>query len=109
VARKRAISADDLLAIMKLAKEVGELPLEVPEFEFDDLDLTIDLSSFSAPLVVKAAPAEVSTLQVSGTHPICIRVPVRVIRSFKRKAAATGSNYQTLMNRALASAVKDYV
>jgi hypothetical protein len=108
--RKKEISADDLLAVMGVIFDVAELDLPDLPFDFDDPD--IDLSAFPPPLssVLGKKPAsDAKMLPVSGSHSICIRVPARVIRAYKLRALATGSNYQTLMNRAMAAAAKDFV
>lgn len=52
----------------------------------------------------KPDPATIERLKgtVSGTKPITIRVPTRVLQAFRREADRTGVPYQTLINRALA-------
>jgi len=40
----------------------------------------------------------------NATKPITLRVPVRVIERYKRKASASGIKYQTLMNEILDAA-----
>lgn len=110
MSRKKEISIDDLAVIMRLAMEASEMPF--PELSFDIDDQVIDLSVLPPPLssvLGKKAAPEAMMLPISGTHPICIRVPTRVIRAFKLRAAATGCSYQTLMNRALSVTAKGYV
>lgn len=106
--RKKRIAADDLRKIMELCIALEDMP--VSELKFDsedaDLDLREDLP-FLADVIGKKPAPDATMLPVSGTHPICIRVPARVIRAFKLRADKTGCSYQTLMNRALAAAVKD--
>jgi hypothetical protein len=106
--RKKEISADDLQTVMGVIIDVAELDLPDLAFDFDDLD--IDLSAYPPPLASmlgKKTVPEAMMLPVSGSHPICIRVPAPVIRAFKLKAIETGTSYQTLMNRALAEAAKE--
>ncbi len=108
--RKKEISASDLLAILDLAMEASHLELPDYIFDFDSSD--IDLSALPPPLASvlgKKPVPHAMTLPVSGTHPINIRVPARVVRAFKLRALATGTSYQTLMNRAMAAAAKDFV
>lgn len=108
--RKKEISADDLLAIMKLAMDMSELPHT--EISFDLPDSDFDLSALPPPVFSMARKKSVSdamSLPVCGTHPISIRVPARVIRAFKLRALATGCSYQTLMNRALREAAAGFV
>lgn len=52
----------------------------------------------------KPAPSTIKRLKeaVSGTKPITIRVPVRVLAAYRHKAEEKGVPYQKLMNRALA-------
>jgi hypothetical protein len=108
--RKKELSADDFLAIMKRVMEAPEMP--IPEYLFDLDIMDIDVSAFPPPLssVLGKKPFSPDTmLPVSGSRSICIRVPARVIRSYKLQAAATGRCYQTLMNRALAEAAKGHL
>lgn len=106
--RKKAISISDLQAILKYATEMPDIP--IPDIDFDNFDdIAFDVSAFPPPLstVLSKKPApDAEMLPISGTRSICIRVPARVIRFYKLKAAATGTCYQTLMNRALAAATK---
>lgn len=102
--RKKEISADDLKAILKLGKALADLPLiEIP-FDSDDAstDRWDSLPSLSSVLEKRTTP-KAAMQPISGTHPICIRVPARVIRAYKLRAEKTGCSYQTLMNRALAA------
>jgi hypothetical protein len=108
MARKKEISVEDFQAIMKYILEAPEVPFPEYPFDFDD----IDVSAFPPPLssVLGKKPASPETmLPVSGSVSICIRVPARVICTYKLKAAATGRSYQTLMNRALAEAAKGHL
>jgi hypothetical protein len=107
VPRKKEISVDNFAAILKYLMETPEIPIPDYSPDFDYMD--IDISAFPPPLSLvlsKKPVADAEMLPMSGSRPICIRVPSRVIRSYKLKAASTGTCYQTLMNRALAAAAK---
>lgn len=74
----------------------------IPEAEFDPVlfepsRLFLDRPSKAPELLPRTYPSP----PLCGTHPICIRVPVRLIRAYKEQARRTGRNYQTLMNDAL--------
>ncbi|MFZ2309031.1 MAG: hypothetical protein WAW73_06340 [Rhodoferax sp.] len=95
--------------LMTIFREAGEIPLAeldlpVEELEFDH---DSDIPAFSAAPGVSAGTAPVTdSLPACGTHPICIRLPVWVIRAFKAEAAKCGGNYQTLMIRELAAVAR---
>ena len=101
--RKAELTDKRLKALMALLLEVGEIPVE--ELDLPAADFDFDILSFSAAPGVGASIEPVKdSLPACGTHPICIRVPVWVIRAFKAKAAKCGGSYQTLMIRELRSA-----
>jgi hypothetical protein len=108
MARKKELPAEDFLAIMKYILEAPELPFPEYPFNFDEIDVSAFPPPISSILGKKLSSSE-TMLPVSGSHSICIRVPARVIRAYKLQAATTGRSYQTLMNRALAAALKRHV
>jgi len=83
---------------------------QLVERELDDAPEWLE-AEFGIVLSKPTAPAKphVTSGSVNGTKPISIRVPNRIIRAFKARAAATGTSYQTLMNRALKSAADGFV
>ena len=111
---KRRLSEDELSAILTRAIAAAEIPLEDLTFDPMDLDFDFDIvlddiSTTPAFTTSKAVRSYKAALPLSGTHPICIRVPARVIKAFRVQADKTGSHYQTLMNRALQSAANRLV
>lgn len=105
--RKKEISADDLKIITELCIALADMPVEELKFNAEDesLDLREDLP-FLSDILGKPATSKSTMLPVSGSHPVCIRMPARVLRAYKLKAAAKGVGYQTLMIRDLVAAVK---
>lgn len=113
MAHKKKLSEEELASVMESAMAAADMP--VLEMEFDDAELSIDwdaLPPMTAPASAKAAGAAgaaVSTFPLSGTRPVCIRIPARVIRAFKTQAEKTGGCYQTIMNRALREAAAGFL
>lgn len=107
--RKKEIPTDELAAIMKYLMEAPEMPIPAFSFDFDVEEF--DLSAYPplSSVLGKKPTSDATMLPVSGSRPICIRVPAWVLRAFKIKAAATGQCYQTLMNRSLAATAKGYL
>ena len=70
----------------------------------DDWSLLKDLPPEFFEGASTSASTERLRTPVSGTKPITIRVPNRVLQAYHRKAEKTGTAYQTLMNRALKEA-----
>lgn len=98
--RKKELSEGQLRMLIALFKEEANRPLE--EFDFPAEPLSFDFEDIPAsPAPVGVTVPANDSLPACGTHPICIRVPVWIIRAFKAKAACTGASYQTLMTRAL--------
>lgn len=106
--KRRVMSEEELCAILERAMVAATEPLA--QLDMDSLDLDVDLSSI--PAVTPAAspiPSGCKPLPASGTHPISIRVPAWVLRSFKEQAVKSGVSYQTLMNRWLKMGVASFV
>lgn len=83
-----------------------------PEIDFDIDEFNVDLDQlFPADYLSELRPvtAAVPLTPVSGTRPILIRVPERVIRAFRIEAERKGVGYQTLMNRALKATADGFV
>ena len=86
------------------------LPLTVPEVNLECPEIDEDWSLFneihSELLEGKPDPGTILRLKatVSGTKPITIRVPNRVLQVYRQQADKKGVPYQKLMNRALADA-----
>lgn len=93
---------------MERALAVADQPITAMNFDFDDLDYD-DLHAGSPAAPVKAPSAAAPVPSLSGTSPICIRVPARVIHAFKAESAKTGRPYQTMMNRALKIAAEGFL
>jgi predicted DNA binding CopG/RHH family protein len=80
--------------------------------KFDSADLDVDVYELYArlpPPSVKPPTTDTPAASLSGTKPICIRVPARVIHAFKVEAAKTGGSYQANMNRVLSVAAAGFV
>ena len=108
--KKKTLSEEELTAIKERAKAAADMP--VMDMEFDDAELNLDwdaLPPMTMGAPAKAAGAAVSTLPVSGTRPVCIRIPSRVIRAFRSQAEKTGGSYQTIMNRVLREAAAGFL
>ena len=94
-----------------LDRAMANLALSLPDLQFDNDDLKlIDDEfllepAFGSP---KAAKSGEAPLPMSGTTPICIRLPNRVINAFKLQADKKGTRYQTLINRTLNTATRDF-
>lgn len=98
-----------LLEVM-LARLDNPVTLKLPEFPLEALAIDEDWSLLKElhPELFdgKSDSASVERLKatVSGTRPITIRIPNRVLQKFQRQADKTGTPYQTLINRALSEA-----
>ena len=81
--------------------------LPEPSLECDSVQWNLDaLPDGPLPTPVKVRTvADDETGPITGTKPITIRVPNRVLRKFWQEAERTGTPYQTLMNRALQDGV----
>jgi predicted DNA binding CopG/RHH family protein len=96
-----------------LARLDDPKPLVVPDVALESVAIDDDWSLFKElhPKSYKSAtePDSAGRLKstVSGTKPITIRIPNRVLQEFHRQADKTGVPYQTLMNRVLAHAAAD--
>lgn len=94
-----------------LDRAMANLDLSLPDLQFDndDLELIDDEfllePAFSSPGAAKSGEAP---LPMSGTTPICIRLPNRVINAFKLEADKKGTRYQTLINRTLNTATGEF-
>ncbi len=101
--------AKRLLEVL-LARLDAPVSLGVTEPELEPLVIEEDWSLFKEthPDVFEAKPdpATIKRLKAtfSGTKPITIRVPVRVLQAYRHKAEEKGVPYQKLMNRVLAEA-----
>lgn len=104
------ISKKVLEAILARAIAAADMPLPELDLQVEDIEMSLD-DLPPPPTLVRSKVIEPAgkSLPASGTHPICIRVPARVIRAFQAQAADTGTSYQTLMNRALNAAAAGYV
>lgn len=114
--RKVTITKEELDAFWARALAAADMPtaeLHLDDYIVDDLeeiDFSIDFPPLPPlPVVDKSATPDTTSMPLTGTRPISIRVPARVIQSFKSRAADTGTNYQTLMNRALVAAADGFV
>ena len=108
---KTRLSEDELNAILTRAIAAAEIPLEDLTFDPMDLDFDIvldDISTTPAFTTSKAVRSCKAPLPMSGTTPICIRLPNRVINAFKLEADKKGTRYQTLINRTLNWATRDF-
>lgn len=83
-------------------------PVMDVEAELADVDDFLGLLTTSSPPVCKPTAKVMPCEPVSGTKPVTIRVHKRVIDAFKAEAINKGTNYQTLMHRALAAAAEDF-
>lgn len=113
MAHKKKLSEEEFTSIMERALAAADMP--VLDVEFEDGELNLDWDAL--PPITRVAPAKptgttdapVSKIPVSGTCPICIRIPARVIHAFKAQAEKTGGNYQTIMNRTLREAAVGFL
>ena len=97
-----------------LARLDAPNPLVVPDIALESEKIDNDWSLFTElhpelhPESYKSATelASAGRLKstVSGSKPITIRIPNRVLHEFRRQTDRTGVPYQTLMNRVLAEA-----
>lgn len=93
-----------------LARLDAPVSLTIPEVKLEPIEIDEDWSLFKDihPELFegKPDPATIKRLKatVSGTKPITIRVPNRVLQVYRQQADEKGVPYQKLMNRALAEA-----
>ena len=114
----KKMSAKQEAAVIEVLIRLSELPadfdFEVPEIQFDvgimspmkdeiALDLDDDYEPTS-PLPSRSPTSPLPTVSTRGSRKISIRVPNRIVDALKAKAKASGTKYQTLINRALKAA-----
>ena len=82
------------------------IPAEMLEPMHIDEDWVLFKEAYPDVFEPKPAPSTIKRLKaaVSGTKPITIRVPVRVLQAYRHQAEEKGGPYQKLMNRVLAEA-----
>ena len=115
--RKKSISRDLAVEVFRRLMDaiddpsltdLSDLPDSILDVELGEVEEYLDL------VPSRAAPAGTPTKKpssceiVSGTKPISIRIHRRVINAFKAEAIDKGTNYQTLMHRALADAAEEF-
>ena len=108
--RKKEQPNIDLSAMIRLALAAGSMPFTELDLTNDSLNLD-ELETLSPPAVA-SSKSEISSDMLPagcGTHPITIRLPKWLIRSFKVKAEGLGVGYQTLMRRELQAAAYIFV
>ena len=113
--RKQKLTDEKLEDIITRAKEMAFIPIDIAalnlEPNFDaflnedfDVAMKVDMdAALSSP--VPMTPGETSC----GTRKITIRIPNRILNTFKAKAKRTGTCYQTLMIQALNTACSGLV
>ncbi|MBA4212989.1 MAG: hypothetical protein C0449_07890 [Polaromonas sp.] len=119
--RKKSISRDLAVEVFKRLMEAIDDPSLTDLADLPDSMLDVDeelglgeVEEYLDLMPSRAAPAGTPTKKlssceiVSGTKPISIRIHRRVINAFKAEAIDKGTNYQTLMHRALADAAKEF-
>lgn len=110
MASKKKLSPEEFETILDRIKAAADQPFPDMNFDFDALDVDFDdLCAWSPTASVKSSTTDTPAASLSGTKPICIRVPARVIHAFKVQAAKTGGSYQRMMNRALNAAAAGFV
>lgn len=110
MASKKKLSPEEFETILDRIKAAADQPVLDMDFDFDALDVDFDdLCAWSPATLVKPSTTDTPAPSLSGTRPICIRVPARVIHAYKAQAAKTGGSYQTIMNRALSGAAAGFV
>lgn len=93
-----------------LARMDAPVSLTVPDVKLEPMEIDEDWSLLKEthPMLFdgKPDPDTIKRLKatVSGTQPITIRVPNRVLQVYRQQADEKGVPYQRLMNRALAEA-----
>lgn len=119
--RKKSISRDLAVEVFKRLMEAIDDPSLTDLADLPDSMLDVDdelglgeVEEYLDLMPSRAAPAGTPTKKlssceiVSGAKPISIRIHRRVINAFKAEAIDKGTNYQTLMHRALADAAKEF-
>ena len=97
--------------IKRLIAEIDNpTPLVYPDTSdrLDDVGFLLEGLLTSAAPIIEPTPAAAAPEPVSGTKPVTIRIPNRVINVFKAEAKKTGRGYQTLMRRSLADAAEKF-
>lgn len=110
MASERKLSEEEFETILKRIMAAADQPL--PEMVFDPIELDFDIDGLfarSPEPPVKPPAADTLAASLSGTQPICIRIPARVVHAFKVQADKTGGSYQAIMNRALNTAAAGFV
>lgn len=98
-----------LLEVMLARLDTPVTP-KIPEVTLEPLVIDEDWSLLKEfhPELFEGKPDSTSVERlkatVSGTRPITIRIPNRVLQKFHQQADKTGTGYQTLINRVLSEA-----
>jgi len=115
---KKTLSPEQLAWIGAKARALTDEPFPVIKFTDAEMGLDMDLdinvdTAFDLDLDFKALPPLVAMpsrldtrAPCPGTKKICIRMPNALIQFFKDEAKRKGTQYQTLMIRALKESSK---
>lgn len=112
MASRKSISRELVADVIKrLMIEIEDPSLAVstaaltdPDAESTDIEAYINGLTAATPLAIESAPAALVVEYTSGTKPVSLRIPCRVIKAFRAGSKKTGTSYQTLMIRALSDA-----
>jgi hypothetical protein len=106
---KKTHATAKIATLIALALEAGGRPL--PELDpNDEIFIYMPIEELLTPPHDSLGAAAALELPAGcGTHPITIRLPKTLIRTFKAKAAKLGVGYQTLMARELKAAAYHFV
>lgn len=100
---KKSLTLDQLETILAQAFAIADQP--IPELEFEPGELEIDWDNCPEPPIRAHSP-----LPATGSRAvkISIRIEPRTLAAIKQRAAQSCTRYQSLINRQLRSAVKDW-
>ena len=106
---KKTYATAEIAAMIALALEAGLRPL--PELDpIDEVFIYMPIEELLTPPHDSLGAAAALEMPAGcGTHPITIRLPKTLIRTFKAKAARLGVKYQSLMARELKAAAYHFV
>jgi uncharacterized protein (DUF4415 family) len=115
MASKKTVSRALVAAMMKrlmieiekpaLVESPGALP-DV-EAELRGIDAFVNRMMTAASPASEPHPVAPPAKCTTGTKPVSLRIPNRVINAFRAESMKTGTCYQTLMIRALADAAEE--
>ena len=109
--KRKRLSKEELDALLPRIFAAADAPMLEMDLDLAEIDLDFDDLPAGGNPPPHSSPSTTTTPlpSLSGTHPILIRMPLSVIRSFKLESAKSCGHYQSLMVKTLRAAADGFV